>query len=208
MERRAGLMIKRRSHFTNTYAPFCPDCGQSVESRKALQTHLAMAHGKRLVPYKRRESAAGPQYVSRPINIESLGLEGKVLDQYLPDMKRIWRLSKVGNTNLILVERIKRKAPKVKALYSICLVIVTRGLEEATATAPKRMRRVAEHVRQHADLVLKIQEQKRYARLKLLESKAKLLCLGMEHPAFGLTNPAHANAKHRDFPKSHRTLVY
>ena len=59
-----------------------------------------------------------------------LGLKRKVLDQHHSGMKRIWRLSEVGHTDLILVERITRKAPKVKALYSICLAIVARGLEE------------------------------------------------------------------------------
>ena len=208
MQQRLGLTIKRRAHFTNIYGPFCPDCGQSVESRKALQTHLAMAHGKRLVHYKRRQGAAGPQYVSRPINIDSLGLEGKVLEQYLPDMKRIWRLSRVGHTDLILVERIKRKAPKVKALYSICLTIIARGLEEAIATAPKRMRRVAEHVRRHADLVRKIQEQQRYARLKLDESKARLLCLGLANPSVCLTYAERAEASSREFRKKDRIIHY
>ncbi len=102
MERRLGLTIRRRAHFTNIYAPFCPDCGQAAESRKALQTHLAMAHGKRLAHYKLRESAPGPRYVSRPLNIETLELKGKLLDEYVSDMKRIWRLSGVGHSDLVL----------------------------------------------------------------------------------------------------------
>src|SRR5215813_3444452 len=102
MERRVGLTIKRRSHFTNIYAPFCPDCGRATESRKALQTHLAMTHGKRLVHYKLRPGAVAPHYVSRPLNIEGQELNGELLDEYLPDMKRIWRLSEVGHTDLIL----------------------------------------------------------------------------------------------------------
>src|SRR5262249_6296748 len=159
-----------RKHFTNIYAPFCPDCGQVAESRKALQTHLAMAHGKRLVHYKRKTGAAASSgYGGPPPNIENQNLRGKQRNEYLKGMKRIWRLSGVGHTDLILVERITRKATKERALYPICIAIVTRGIEEASTTTPKRIRRVTEYVRQNADLVQRIQEQRRYSRLKTVE---------------------------------------
>jgi len=208
MERKVELTIKRRRHFTNIYAPFCPDCGQSVESRKALQTHLAMAHGKRLSHYKLREGAAGLRYGSRPLNIESLDLKGELRDEYLSGLKRIWRLSKVGHTDLILVERIMRKPPKEEALYPICLTIATCGLEEAITTATKRMRRVSEYVRQHSDLVARIQQQQRYLRLKTPEAKARLLSLGLANPAMSLTYAERATAKARDFKKDQRAISW
>jgi hypothetical protein len=208
VERRPGLTIKRGSHFTNIYAPFCPDCGQAVESKKALQTHLAMAHGKRLVHYKRRESPAGRQYVSRPLNIESLDTEGKLPKKYLSDMKRIWRLSGVGHSDLILVERITRKPPKEKALYPICVAIVTRGIEEAITTTPKRVRHVTEYVRQNVDRVQRIQEQRRYSRLKTVEAKAKLLARGLANPTVCLTYAERAEANRREFTRDDRVTHY
>ena len=208
MERRVGLTIKRRSHFTNIYGPFCPECGQAIESRKALQTHLAMTHGKRLVHYKLRPGAVGPHYVSRPLNIEGQELNRGLLDEYLSDMKLIWRLSEVGHTDLIFVERIERKSPKDKALYSICLAIITRGLEEAIATAPARMRRVTEYVRQHSDLVGRIQQQQRYLRLKTPGAKAKLLSLGLANPTISLTYAERAKANSREFRKKDRIMHY
>jgi hypothetical protein len=179
-----------------------------MESRKALQTHLAMAHRKRLVHYKLRPGAVGPHYVSRPLNIEGQELKGGLLDEYLPDMKRIWRLSEVGHTDLIFIERIERKSPKEKALYSICLAIITRGLEEAIATAPKRTRRVTEYVRQHSDLARRIQQQRRYVRLKTPEAKAKLLSLGLANPTISLTYAERSKAKARDFKKDQRVHRY
>jgi len=146
--------------------------------------------------------------VSRPLNIEGQELNGELLDEYLSDMKRIWRLSEVGHTDLIFIERIERKSPKEGALYSICLAIVTRGIEEATTTAPKRMRRVAEYVRQHSDLVGRIQQQRRYLRLKTPEAKAKLLSLGLANPAMSLTYAERATAKARDFRKDQRANCY
>jgi len=208
MERRLGLTIGRRKHFTNIHAPFCPDCGQVAESRKALQTHLAMAHGKRLVHYKRQKSPAGLRNVSRPLNIESLDIKGKSPKEYLSDMKRIWRLSGVGHSDLVLVERITRKPPKEKALYPICLEIVVRGLEDAITTAPKRMRRVTEYTRQHSDLVKEIQQQQRYVRLKTREAKAKLLSLGLANPTISLTYAERAKAKSRDFKSDQRANYY
>jgi hypothetical protein len=208
MQQRLGLMIKRRAHFTNIYGPFCPDCGQAVEGKKALQTHLAMAHGKRLAHYKRRESPVGLQDVSRPLNIESLDIKGKLPKEYLSDMKRIWRLSGVGHSDLVLVERIARKPPKEKALYRICLSIVTCGLEDAITTAPKRMRRVTEYVRQQSDLVRGIQQQQRYIRLKTREAKARLLALGLANPAISLTYAERSKAKARDFKSDQRVLRY
>ena len=79
------------------------------------------------------------------------------------------------HSDLVLVERITRKPPKEKALYSTCVAIVTSGLVEAITTAPKRMLCVTEYVRQHSDLVRGIQQQQRYVRLKTREAKAKLL---------------------------------
>jgi hypothetical protein len=141
-----------------------------------------MTHGKRLVHYKLRPGVVAPHYVSRPLNIEGQELNGELLDEYLSDMRRIWRLSEVGHTDLIFIERIARKSPKEKVLYSICLAIIARSLEEAIATAPERMRRVREYVRQHSDLVRRIQQQQRYARLKTPEAKARLLSLGLANP--------------------------
>ncbi len=40
--------------------------------------------------------------LSRPLNIESLDLKGKLPKEYLSDMKRIWRLSGVGHSDLVL----------------------------------------------------------------------------------------------------------
>jgi hypothetical protein len=208
MERRVGLTIKLRAHFTNIYAPFCPDCGLATESRKALQTHLAMTHGKRLVHYKLRPGAVRPHYVSRPLNIEGQELNGELLDEYLSDMKRIWRLSEVGHTDLIFIERIERKSPKEKALYSICLAIVARGVEEAITTAAKRMRRVTEYVRQHSDLVQRIQRQRRYSRLKTAEAKARLLALGLANPTVSLTYAERADANRREFTRDDRAIHY
>ena len=208
MERRLGLTTKRRSHSTNIYAPFCPDCGQVIENRKALQTHFAMAHGKRPVHYKRRAGPAGSRDVSRPLNIESCDLKEKTLGEYLSDMKRIWRLSGVGRSDLVLVERVARKAQKEKALYSICFVIVQCGFDKAMATAAKRDRRVTEYVRHYADVVRRIQEQRRYARLKTSEAKAKLLCLGLANPFVCLTYAERAKAKRRDFKKRERAIYY
>ena len=120
VQQRLGLTIKRRAHFTNIYAPFCPDCGQAAESKKALQTHLAMAHGKRLAHYKRKENSAVLGNLSRPLNIESLDLKGKLPKEYLSDMKRIWRLSGVGHSDLVLVERITRKSEGGCAVPHVC----------------------------------------------------------------------------------------
>lgn len=167
-----------------------------------------MAHGKRLTHYKRQEGPAGLGNVSRPLNIESLGIKGKLPKEYLSDMKRIWRLSGVGHSDLVLVERITRKPPKEKALYSICVAIVTRGLEEAITTAPKRMRRVTEYVRQRSDLVRGIQQQQRYVRLKTREAKARLLALGLANPTISLTYAERSKAKARDFKSDQRVLRY
>jgi hypothetical protein len=208
VQQRLGLTIKRRAHFTNIYGPFCPDCGQAAESKKALQTHLVMAHGKRLAHYKRKENSAVLGNLSRPLNIESLDLKGKLPKEYLSDMKRIWRLSGVGHSDLVLVERITRKPPKEKALYPICVAIVTSGLVEAITTTPKRMRRVTEYVRQHSDLVRRIQQQQRYVRLKTREAKAKLLSLGLANPTKSLTYAERSKAKARDFKKDQRALRY
>ena len=167
-----------------------------------------MTHGKHLVHYKLRPRAAGPRYVSRPLNIEGQELSRELVDEYLSDMKRIWRLSEVGHTDLIFIERVERKSPKEEALYSICLAIVTRGIEEATTTAPKRMHRVAEYVRQHSDLVRRIQEQRRYSRLKTAEARARLLALGLANPAISLTYAERSKAKARDFKKDQRANRY
>jgi hypothetical protein len=167
-----------------------------------------MAHGKRLAHYKRGGGPAGLGYVSRPLNIESLDLKGKLLDKYLSDMKRIWRLSGTGHSDLVLVERITRKPPKEKALYPICLAIVTRGLEGAITTAAKRMRRVTEYVRQHADRVQRIQEQRRYSRLKTAEAKARLLALGLANPGVSLTYAERAEADCREFSRDDRVIRY
>ncbi len=208
-EARLGLTVKRRPHFTNTYGPFCPDCGQINESRKALQTHLAMAHGKRLAHYKLREGTAVFSGVSRPINVENFDLKGNLWDDgWLPDMKRIWRLSAVGHSDLILVERITRKAPKKKALYPTCLMIVLRGVEEAITTAPGRIDRATEYVRDHVNLVRRIQEQQRYSRLKTVEAKARLLALGLANPTVSLTYAERAEANSRQFTKKERITHY
>jgi hypothetical protein len=208
VERRPGLTIKRRAHFTNIYGPFCPDCGHAAESKKALQTHLAMAHGKRLTHYKRQAKPAVPGNLSRPLNIESLNLKGKLPKEYLSDMKRIWRLSGVGHSDLVLVERITRKPPKEDALYPMCVAIVKSGLLEAITTTPKRKRRVAEYVRQHSDLVTTIQQQQRYVRLKTPEAKARLLSLGLANPTKSLTYAERSKAKVRHFRKDQRALRY
>jgi hypothetical protein len=167
-----------------------------------------MAHGKRLTHYKRKEKSAVRGKLSRPLNIESLDLKGKLPKKYLSDMKRIWRLSGVGHSDLVLVERITRKPPKEKALYPICVAIVTSGLVEAITTTPKRKRRVAEYVRQHSDLVTTIQQQKRYVRLKTPEAKARLLWLGLANPTISLTYAERSKAKSRDFRKDQRAIRY
>jgi len=61
-----------------------------------------MAHSKRLTHYKRKEKSAVLGNLSRPLNIESLDLKGKLPKEYLSDMKRIWRLSGVGHSDLVL----------------------------------------------------------------------------------------------------------
>lgn len=203
---RLGLTIKKRAHFTNIYGPFCPDCGQAVESKKALQTHLAMAHRKRLAHYKQQARPVMSGNVSRPISIENREIKGKVPKEYLSDMKRIWRLSGVGHSDLVLVERITRKPPKEKALYPICVDIINRGLEEAITTAPKRARRVTEHVRHYSDLVRGIQQQRRYSRLKTVEAKAKLLARGLANPTVCLTYAERAEAKRREFARDDRAI--
>ena len=73
-------------------------------------------------------------------------------------MKRIWRLSGVGHSNLLFVERITRKPPKEKALYPVYVAIITRGPEVAITTTAKRMHRVTEYVRQNADRLQRIQK--------------------------------------------------
>jgi len=109
---------------------------------------------------------------------------------------------------LIFIERIERKSPKAKALYSICLAIITRGLEEAIARPPEGMRRITEYVRQHSDLVRRIQQQQRYVRLKPPEAKAKLLSLGLANPTISLTYAERSKAKARDFKKDQRVHRY
>jgi len=165
-----------------------------------------MAHGKRHAHYKLREGKAGSAYVSRPLNFESLDLNGKSRDEYLSDMARIWRLSGVGHSDLILIERIRQKPPKGEALYAICLVIVLHGLEEAIATTVKGMGRVAEYVRQHSDLVRRIQQQRRYSRLKTVEARARLLALGLANPAICLTYAERAKANRREFSRDDRLI--
>ena len=123
-------------------------------------------------------------------------------------MKRIWRLSGVGHSDLVLVERITRKPPKEKALYPICLAIVARGLEEAITTAPKRMRRVTEYVNRNADRVRQIQKQRRYARLKTVEARARLLALGLANPTLSITYAERAGANSREFRKKDRVIRY
>jgi hypothetical protein len=167
-----------------------------------------MAHGKRLAHYKLQGGPAALRYVSRPLNIESLDLKGSLLDEYLSDMKRIWRLSAVGHSDLILVERITRKPPKEKALYPICRMIVLCGLEEAITTAAKRMRRVTEYVRQNADRVQRIQVQRRYSRLKTAEAKARLLALGLANLTVSLTYAERAEANCREFTRDDRVTHY
>jgi len=76
------------------------------------------------------------------------------------------------------------------------------------ATAAKSERRVTEYVRNYADLVRRIQQQRRYARLKTPEAKAKLLCLGLAHPFICLTYAERAKAKRRDFKKRERATHY
>jgi hypothetical protein len=208
VERRVGLTIRQRAHFTNIYAPLCPDCGQVAESKKGLQTHLAMVHGKRLAHYKLRETPGGPSYVSRPLNMESLNLDRKLLNEYLSDMKRVWRLSGVGHSDLILVERMTRKPQKEEALYAICLAIVTRGLEDAITTAAKHMRRVTKYASHHAELVRRIQQQQRYLRLKTPEAKARLLSIGLANPTICLTYAERAKAMRRAFNKRERAIHY
>jgi hypothetical protein len=167
-----------------------------------------MAHGKRLAHYKRKEKSAVRGKLSRPLNIESLDLKGKLPKKYLSDMKRIWRLSGVGHSDLVLVERITRKPPKEDALYPMCVAIVTSGLVEAITTTPKRKRRVAEYVRQHSDLVTTIQQQKRYVRLKTPEAKARLLWLALANPSISLTYAERSKANARKFKKNQRAIRY
>jgi hypothetical protein len=93
-------------------------------------------------------------------------------------------------------------------LAPICVAIVTSGLVEAITTAPKRMRRLTEYVRQHSDLVSGIQQQQRYVRLRTREAKAKLLSLGLANPTISLTYAERSKAKARDFKKDQRALRY
>lgn len=158
---------------------------------------------KRETGFRQPVQTSASQKIHRALHI-------KLPKEYLSDTKRIWRLSGVGHSDLVLVERITRKPPKEKALYPICVAIVTSGLVEAITIAPKRMRRVTEYVRQHSDLVRGIQQQQRYVRLKTPEAKAKakLLSLGLANPTISLTNAERSKAKARDFKKDQRVLRY
>jgi hypothetical protein len=207
----SGLTVKQRPHFTNIYAPFCPDCGLPFESKKALETHLAMAHAKRSVHYQLRKNQKALRGVSRPINLEYLvqkGCEPDELKAWLKGMKRVRRIAKIGHTDLILVEPVRRKPPSAKRLYSMCLRVVLCGLEPTLTTAPKRMRRVRDHVSQHFNLVLRIREQRRYARLRTPEARARLLAIGLANPEASLTYAERANASPREFRKANRATWY
>lgn len=206
-----GLTIKRRPHFTNIYGPFCPDCGLPFDSKRALDTHLAMAHAKRNVHYRRRETANELSGVSRPINLEYLvqkGCEPDELKAWLKGMKRVPRLARTWHTDLILVEPVTRKPPSARRLYSICLSVVLCGLEPTLTTTPERMRRVRNHVSQHLDLVRRIREQRRYARLRTPEARARLLAIGLANPEVSLTYAERTKARPREFRKANRAFRY
>jgi hypothetical protein len=70
------------------------------------------------------------------------------------------------------------------------------------------MRRVTEYVRQNADRVQRIQEQRRYSRLKTVEAKAKLLARGLANPTVCLTYAERAEAKRREFTRDDRITHY
>ena len=70
------------------------------------------------------------------------------------------------------------------------------------------MRRVTEYVRQNADRVQRIQEQRRYSRLKTVAAKAKLLARGLANPTVCLTYAERAEAKSRDFKSDQRAIRY
>jgi hypothetical protein len=199
---RPGLTVKKRPHFTNIYAPFCPDCGLPFDSKKALDTHLAMAHAKRCVHYQFHKNQKALRGVSRPINLVHLVQKGCEPDEskaWLKGMKRVWRLAKIGHTDLILVEPVRRKPPSAKRLCSICLGIVQQGLEAVQTTAPKRMQRLRDYVSQHFNLVRRIQEQQRYSRLRAPNAKARLLAIGLANPEVSLTYAERAESKPREF---------
>jgi len=205
----SGLTVKQRPHFTNIYAPFCPDCGLPFESKKALETHLAMTHAKRSVHYQLCKNQKALRGVSRPINLEYVvqkGCEPEELKAWLKGMKRVWRLAKIGHTDLILVEPVRRKPPSAKRLHSICLGIVQQGLGAVLTTAPKRIQRLRDHVSQHLALVRRIQEQRRYARLRTLEARARLLAVGLANPEVSLTYAERAQASPREFRKATRAI--
>jgi hypothetical protein len=202
-----GLTIKRRPHFTNIYAPFCPHCCRPIETKKALDTHLAMAHAEKNVHYQRGKVTGSSVGVNRPINVGDIARAGCSSDEkkaWLSGMRRIWRQSGIGHSDLILVEHVSRKPPKLEALFPICLEIMQRGLEHALATAPKRMQRVRDYVRQHLDLVRRIQAQRRFARLRTPQARAKLLVLGLGNPEVCLTYAERAEARRREFRKDGR----
>ena len=207
----SGLTVKQRPHFTNIYGPFCPVCGQPFDSKRALDTHLAMAHAKRSVHYQLRKNQKALRGVSRPINLEYLvqkGCEPDELKAWLKGMKRVRRLAKIGHTDLILVEPMTRKPPSEKRIYPMCLRIVLQGLEPTLTTAPKRMTHVRDHVSQHLNLARRIQEQQRYARLKTPEARARLLAIGLANPEVSLTRAERAKASRREFRKADRATHY
>jgi hypothetical protein len=208
---RPGLTVKRRPHFTNIYGPFCPDCGQPLDSKRALDTHLAMAHAKRTVHYQHRKTANKLSDVNRPINVEQIIKAGCGSDDrkaWLRDMKRVPRLARTCHTDLILVEPVMRKPPSEKRIYPFCLRIVLRGLEPTLTSTPKRMRRVRDHVSQHLNLVRRIQEQRRYARLRAPEARARLLAVGLARPEVCLTYAERTKASPREFRKAVRATWY
>ena len=114
----------------------------------------------------------------------------------------------VGHSDLVLLERITRKPPKEKALYPICVAIVTLGLEVAIRATPKRMRRVTEYVRQNALRIRRIQEQRRYSRLMTVEAKARLLAVRLANPKASLTYTERAEASRREFTRDDRAIHY
>ena len=63
-------------------------------------------------------------------------------------------------------------------------------------------------MRQHADRVQRIQEQRRYSRLKTVEAKARLLALGLANPAVSLTYAERAEATCREFTRDDRVIRY